>query len=621
MDAGKIRLCKTQIRALVKLKYNSAALGFLRSLFLLALTIVVGCFVFDIMMRFNAEHCFFYLLSGIFLWHFFSNAVMIKSDALNIVKIPNMMANKPESLEVLSETDLNRLDRTSAPAKERDVFEAENAALKAEKSRLSLRVSELEESLKWHVAAEMRVVEYLRGFTKDGSARLANWAKHVQRQLFGGGWQGKKDFCRWFVNALRRKNSPDPAFNPLWNVYDTARRSFMHPIENPTDVMSQSGEHLQFDVLFFSMIEYTFRYQRPQQIADYYARQGHRVFYFRPMFDIGDHPDVRQIHENLFEVVLCFKSARNIYVSTFDDVEDDLSRQLDEVVRKFSIRDAISISEYPNWVNAVRLLKHRYPMVAVLDYLDDWDGFEGTATPEVRRNTRDIFEASDCVVASSTYLAEKAGRCCKNVVTIRNGTEFSHFNRAYKVCEPGQKGKKKIGYYGAISHWFDVGKICALARGLPDVEIELIGEVSAKARVDPAKRFTNVHFLGEKVYVDLPDLIKGWDVCLIPFDTSTNLIKATNPVKFYEYLSAGKKVVATEIPELLEFRGKFALLANDDETFVRHVKSCLDGDDGLAIPEERIRFAQDNDWDCRLNAINEVVMAARSAVRSRQEGQ
>ena len=45
-------------------------------------------------------------------------------------------------------------------------------------------------------------------------------------------------------------------------------------------------------------------------------------------------------------------------------------------------------------------------------------------------------------------------------------------------------------------------------------------------------------------------------VIKVPFDTTTDLIKATNPVKFYEYLSAGKKIVATEIPELEPFKEK-----------------------------------------------------------------
>ena len=57
----------------------------------------------------------------------------------------------------------------------------------------------------------------------------------------------------------------------------------------------------------------------------------------------------------------------------------------------------------------------------------------------------------------------------------------------------------------------------------------------------------DIKLLGEMKYEDLPKHLAYFDVCLIPFDTSTDLIKATNPVKFYEYLSAGKRIVATEI--------------------------------------------------------------------------
>ena len=75
-------------------------------------------------------------------------------------------------------------------------------------------------------------------------------------------------------------------------------------------------------------------------------------------------------------------------------------------------------------------------------------------------------------------------------------------------------------------------------------------------------------------YDKLPEVLRDFDVCLIPFDASTDLIKATNPVKFYEYLSAGKKVVATEIPELMPYDGKYVYCENDDAAFVEKVRAC-----------------------------------------------
>ena len=54
----------------------------------------------------------------------------------------------------------------------------------------------------------------------------------------------------------------------------------------------------------------------------------------------------------------------------------------------------------------------------------------------------------------------------------------------------------------------------------------------------------NVHLLGEQPYAVLPSYLHQFDVACIPF-LRNSLTEATNPVKFYEYLSAGKPVVST----------------------------------------------------------------------------
>ena len=49
--------------------------------------------------------------------------------------------------------------------------------------------------------------------------------------------------------------------------------------------------------------------------------------------------------------------------------------------------------------------------------------------------------------------------------------------------------------------------------------------------------------MGEKPYTELTYYLYSFDVCLIPFKV-LDLTNATNPVKLYEYLCAGKPVVA-----------------------------------------------------------------------------
>ena len=66
-----------------KLKYNSTALGFLWSLLVPTVTSCVYYFVFGIMIRFDTPNYLLYLMSGTFLWQFFSNVVMQCGVVLN----------------------------------------------------------------------------------------------------------------------------------------------------------------------------------------------------------------------------------------------------------------------------------------------------------------------------------------------------------------------------------------------------------------------------------------------------------------------------------------------------------------------------------------------------------
>ena len=75
-----LELKRDQVMVLVskdfKLKYNSTALGFAWSLIVPFFTSLIYFFVFGVMMRWKAENYLLYLVSGNFMWQFFSNVVL-----------------------------------------------------------------------------------------------------------------------------------------------------------------------------------------------------------------------------------------------------------------------------------------------------------------------------------------------------------------------------------------------------------------------------------------------------------------------------------------------------------------------------------------------------------------
>ncbi len=370
--------------------------------------------------------------------------------------------------------------------------------------------------------------------------------------------------------------------------------------EKKIDLKINSFDYKKQDFILLSVIDWDFRFQRPQHLSQNLARLGHRTFYFNANFH-KNQIRVKDLTANLQEVTLSNFFGTRIYDIDYDSNVKQMQEEISNFLHNYNIRDCTVIVEYPNWVPVANYLKEAFGFKVVFDYIDDYNDFQDTANNKLAGYTEKLFQISDLVIATSQNLYEKALPYSKKIEIVRNGTEFKFFNQAFK---PSRTKTKKIGYYGAIAEWFDWEKIDYLAEKLPDVEIELIGNVSYEECYN-LKKHANVHFLGEKNYKDLPKHLETYDVCLIPFKSDIELIKATNPVKFYEYLSAGKKIVATEIPELEMYKDDYVYLANSDEQFYNYVLQCLNDEDSLKTADELLNMAQQNDWESRCTELEQ----------------
>ena len=415
-----------------------------------------------------------------------------------------------------------------------------------------------------------------------------------------------------FLRTLRYMGfSKDPALRKqFWKTFGKGNDTYSPPAqalramrECPTHIPEgvlidrvrlPKVEKTQFDVIVFGIIDYNSMYQRPQHFADRFAAEGHRVFFINSTFHRGTDYLIHEKKPNLYLVDLPCEGHDTIY-SIAPEAHSGTAKALNNLLDNRGIQNAIMIADYPNWVHLAAHLKqtHGFPMMT--DYMDDFGGFDNAEQSIISSACNRLLTDSDAVAASSLYLLSKAKQRNPHTELIRNGTEFGHFHQAFGSVE--NHPRKIIGYYGAISHWFDFDMIEYLSSRFPQHDIVLIGDVVAGA--ERLNRLNNVRLLGVKPYGALPNYLKTFDVCLIPFDASIDLIKATNPVKFYEYLSAGKKIVATEIPELEPFRSRYAYLANDQKQFGDYVEQCLEGTDTLASSEECMAFAKENDWDNR----------------------
>jgi GT2 family glycosyltransferase/glycosyltransferase involved in cell wall biosynthesis len=350
------------------------------------------------------------------------------------------------------------------------------------------------------------------------------------------------------------------------------------------------------DFFVFPIIDWEFRYQRPQQIASTIAKRGHRIFYFKTVFnryqDVLTDQDlkIKQLDDNIYQVTLATMQPVNVYRDLVHGKSsmDDLLKSIAVLKRKYAIKNSISIIDHPFWWPVARLLKNNFN---VYDCMDDHSGFDNNKNIETYEPS--LIAETDLVVVSSEKLLSMVTGIAKNVIQVKNGTDFNHFHFLPDSDVLKTIGKPIIGYYGAIAEWFDVNLIETCARKFKDYQFVLIGNVT-NTYIPRLKELNNVHLLGEIKYVELPKYVKYFDVCLIPFKI-TKLIEATNPVKFYEYLSSGKPVVSVMLPELVPYRD-LCYLSQTPAEFCDNIKLALDEKNKA---EARVELARNNSWGHR----------------------
>ncbi len=293
-----------------------------------------------------------------------------------------------------------------------------------------------------------------------------------------------------------------------------------------------------YDIVCFPIIDWRFRWQRPQQLLSQFAKEGHRVFIVRA----GEVEGVTLLRDNVFE--LTFAATVDVYSGELHpDVVTSLLETLDAWRRRFDIVCAISLVQVSTWRDAVLEARRRFGWKVVYDCMDEWSEFPGMK-PRVLEAERRLVEEADLVTVSSRRLQEKWPRA----LLVRNAADFEHFANG-----GGEAGvsvpRPAIGYFGAIASWFDAALLARVAAERPHHSFVLIGEVFDVEI--PA--LPNVHLLGPRPYAAMPSYLRDFDVCMIPFVVS-DITAATDPVKFYEYLSQGKPVVSTPMPELEPYR-------------------------------------------------------------------
>jgi glycosyltransferase involved in cell wall biosynthesis len=247
------------------------------------------------------------------------------------------------------------------------------------------------------------------------------------------------------------------------------------------------------------------------------------------------------------------------------------------------------------------------------------DAYEQQAGSDARRQR--LISAGDARAASTAQLVFVTTRAllerhvARNRQThlVPNVGDFEHFRGAFDHARTARDVARLVhpvvGFAGNfLETKVDFGLLEAVAEARPDWTMLLIGPAPREARphLDALAVRSNVHWIGPKRYEELPEYVAAFDVALIPY-VENDYTRSCFPLKLYEYLAAGKPVVASGLPEL-EGMEPDVVVASGMRAFVGAIERALSLRQREDI-ERRMAVAARNTWETRTQRLLELVAA------------
>ena len=389
------------------------------------------------------------------------------------------------------------------------------------------------------------------------------------------------------------------------------------------------------DIICLSSIDWDFIWQGHQEIMSAFAAHGNRVLFVentgvraptlrdlprlkrRLLTWLRSTKGFRLERENLFvysPVILPFpysSIARRINRRL-------LLRALQRWMRATGFHQPILWTFLPTPLT-LDLMQELDPDLSVYYCIDDL----ASSSPSARRISRtepELFRRADLVFVTSEKLRQRAARFNRRVHLFPFGVSFERFERIRQAADAVPEDLARLprpvaGYVGGLHQWVDQGLLAAVAERLPQVHFVLVGPVQTD--VSRLGRCANVHLLGGRAHEDVPRYIKGFDVGIVPYESS-EYTDHVYPTKLNEYLAMGIPVVATDLPEIRRFNrehGQVVAVADSADAFARAIRTAL-ADRAEDAVTRRIETARQNSWSARIaqmSALIERELATRQA--------
>lgn len=250
------------------------------------------------------------------------------------------------------------------------------------------------------------------------------------------------------------------------------------------------------------------------------------------------------------------------------------------------------------------------PQCTLYECVDEYTAAKGliSASTVARLEEETLGRVDACVVTADGLLARRASFNA-NTHLIPNAADVEHFApsdqaQAEEPSEMRSLPHPRLGFVGALNYWIDLDLLTYLAKHRPAWQLVFVGPVGVNTKA--LESYPNVHLLGRKAYRDVPDFVRGFDLCINPY-VMDKVAEGCSPLKLYEYLASGKPVVSVPMPEALKFAPP-VYVGKGQQGFLEACERALLESPGVAATRsaQQSQLAAQHSWDDRFSRTAQV---------------
>lgn len=285
-------------------------------------------------------------------------------------------------------------------------------------------------------------------------------------------------------------------------------------------------------------------------------------------------------------------------------------RTVEKKLAALNIGHPVLVTTVPNACDYVGAFRERKKIYYCVDDFTLWPGLDHE---NVRQMETELIEKCDTFIATSSNLYERLRKTGKSTTLITHGVDVEFFSNFPEEEHPLLSGipNPRVGYFGLFDERSDQDILAGIVARLPEVSFIITGPVEVD--ISHLNTYPNVYFTGAIPYRELPEMVKGWDACMLPYKINS-LTESINPLKLKEYIATGKPVLATPLTEVVKLCDLLLICETVDD-FVYHLQRLDENSPGEEVGQ-RSEMLQQESWAKKSNLFLHICCDTQSSQSS-----